>query len=45
MFNWRFWIDPPAINTIFDANQSIRRKFSDSTVHEDMHHWSFKVIQ
>ena len=31
-------------NTVFDAKRLIGRKFSDSTVQEDMKHFPFKII-
>ncbi|XP_074269418.1 heat shock cognate 70 kDa protein 2-like [Silene latifolia] len=38
----RVAIDP--VNTIFDAKRVIGRRFSDSSVQDDMKHWPFKVI-
>lgn len=31
-------------NTVFDAKRMIGRKFSDTTIQQDMKHWPFKVV-
>ncbi|KAH9625934.1 hypothetical protein KSS87_021877 [Heliosperma pusillum] len=38
----QFAINP--INTVFDVKRLIGRRFSDSSVQDDMKHWPFKVI-